>query len=727
MKLSCLPISLFPAILDGTLAPADWARMAEAVGLDGFDFSMLFLRRHTPDYLDGLRAELADVGLPLVMITTYPDFTHPDSVQRERELEYLRHDIALASALGASFVRITAGQAHPGVGVAEGIGWVLDAFRRAAAVAARFGVRLVFENHSKPAVWPHADFSHPTAVFLEIADAIRGTGIGINFDMANTLAYGDDPLPVLGRVMEQVLTVHVADTAVRGRLEPVPLGTGAVPMRALLGFLKGRGFDGWLCIAEASGLGRLGIERATRFVREAWAARTESELAGSLACVEERGWTATPVFVASCRSAAGRLDAAGYQMLREALSQQLAAGLPADAIILHLHGAAAAEGVDDPEGDLLAMVRSELKFTGRVAVSLDLHANVTRRMLEHADVITAYRTFPHIDLPETGRRVVTLALDATVRTCAAAKLGMLLPPTSARSDAGDFARMQMLARQAEAEAGIADVALLPVQPWMDIAELGATVLVTGHGEAPARVAQSLARNWYAHRHAYPHGLMTMAAILRQLQEKRRHPWVLVDTADATTGGSTGRSAYVLQALRPHAQSFCAPVLLQVVDPGTVDRAMAGETTFEVGDQEVSVQAARVRTAEGRYSPRGLSYRGIETSMNGAAVIEVGALRIVASREPTLGVTDPAFYECVGLDPDAALAVQAKSLSGWMSGYVDSTDQGLYVDGPGATSLDFAALSFRPPNDNLFPIVEPMEIPLRLWRAQEATGWETVTS
>jgi microcystin degradation protein MlrC len=445
-----------------------------------------------------------------------------------------------------------------------------------------------------------------------------------------------------------------------------------------------------------------------------WAVRGQGELTGSMAYLEERNWTAEPVFAASARASGGRLDADGYRTLRDTMYRALEAALPADAIILHLHGAACAVGVDDPEGDLLSMVRTELGFEGRVAVSLDLHGNVTRKMLAHADVITAFRTFPHTDQQATGRRAAALALQPDATTRAVAKLGMLLPPTATHDQAGDFARMQALARQAEEADDIDDVALLPVQPWLDIAELGSAVVVTGRSDGPARAARRLAEDWYAHRARYPDGLVSMAAILQTLAVKAHRPWILADTADAITGGSSGRSAYVLQALLPHADAFCAPILLQVVDPETVDRAEAGQTSFRIGDQKVPVQASRVRTAEGRYAPRGRSYRGIETSMRGAAVIETGKLQMVAAREPTLGVMDPAFYECVGLDPESALAVQVKSLTGWMSGYEGCANQGLYVDGPGATSLNFTALPFLPPNDRIYPLVDPDPPPLQIW-------------
>lgn len=249
MKLSCLPVSLFrenPPL-------EDWARLAKELGLDGFDLSVLQLRNRDPKFFH---------ELPVVMVTTYPDFTHPDAGQRAREMEKLREDIALASQVGAKYLRVTAGQAHSGV---DGLRWAVDSLRQAMELAG--DVTLVFENHSKPGVWQYPDFSHPTEIFLKIA---KETGIAINFDTANTLVYGDDPMPVLREVIDQVVTVHVADTAQAGKLAPVVIGTGVAPIREIFAALKAHGFDGWVCIEEASGTGRQGFESAVNYVRETW-------------------------------------------------------------------------------------------------------------------------------------------------------------------------------------------------------------------------------------------------------------------------------------------------------------------------------------------------------------------------------------------------------------------------------------------------------------------------
>lgn len=271
MKLSCLPVSFFADIQNGGMSIREWASCARAEGLDSIDLSAMLIKNHTPRYLRQLAEDLAAEHMPITMITTYPDFTHPDPRQREREMEYARHDVAVAGELQAKYLRILAGQAHPRTAIPDGIAWVVESFSRLDEMAARHRVMLLFENHSKPGAWAYTDFSHPTRIFLEIVRGIGDTGIRINFDTANTLVYGDDPMPVLEEVLDKVETVHAADTARKGELAPVPLGTGIVPFDGIFSRLKRSGFDGWICIEEASRTGRPGLAGAVQFVRKAWA------------------------------------------------------------------------------------------------------------------------------------------------------------------------------------------------------------------------------------------------------------------------------------------------------------------------------------------------------------------------------------------------------------------------------------------------------------------------
>ena len=270
MKLSCLPVSYFPQILAGHMGVADWAREGADAGLDAIDLSILFVKCRESSYLDRMRRDIEDAGTSVTMVTTYPDFTHPHLDERERQLATLEEDIAAAAHLGANLVRVTAGQAHPQTRREEGIAWAVDGLTRSLEAGRQHGVRLVYENHSKPGVWQHVDFSHPTDVFLDIVEGTEGTDLGINWDTANMLAYGHDPLPVLETVLHRVVSVHAADTSVRGELKPVLLGTGLVPFREMFSMLKRTGFDGWICMEEASQRGPAGVRAAAEFIRSAW-------------------------------------------------------------------------------------------------------------------------------------------------------------------------------------------------------------------------------------------------------------------------------------------------------------------------------------------------------------------------------------------------------------------------------------------------------------------------
>jgi microcystin degradation protein MlrC len=447
-----------------------------------------------------------------------------------------------------------------------------------------------------------------------------------------------------------------------------------------------------------------------------WAQTGDSQLAGSLVALDQAGCETVPVFVAQCGTPGGRLSAECYQSVRTTLRDALKQNLPADALLLHLHGAVCAVGEDDVEGALLAMIRDELGYTGPIIVSLDLHANVTPAMLQHADAITAYRTFPHMDFFATGERAAQLVLHPqdTVRTIAT--LAALIPPTATDHRHGHFAEILAQARELEEQPGIIDVSIFPVQPWMDIAGLATSVVVTStNAAAGAAAASQLADHWFAQRASWQTGLLTWPEIVQHLVQSAELPWLLVDTADATTGGSDGTSAEAIKHLWPLRNEFFGEVLLWVVDPAAVAAAQSGATRFQLGADKFPIGANVTFTGECRFQPRGKAYTGQPFSSGAAAVLSAGQLRIVVTEQGCL-CADPAFYECLGLNPAAALAVQVKSHMGWQAGYEVGPERGLRFDGPGCTTLNFARLPFTGPRRELFPLKDSPPNPVKLWQS-----------
>jgi len=270
VKLSCLPVSFYADFNAGRRTLADWFHFAVALGLDGADISVAHLHSLEPDYLDALRTQAKAAGVQIAMIVTYSDFTHPDAAARARQIDEVRAYIAAAQRLGTSFLRVTAGQAHPTVDRAEGIEWAVAGLTSCLDEAAAAGVTLLYENHTKGSVWTYNDFSQPADIFLEIVRRTQGSGLRLLYDTANTLATGDDPLAVLEQVKDRIAAVHVNDIQRAGHFEPVVVGQGVAPVRAIFRVLVQNGFDGWVSVEEASMTGADGFRQAIPRTEEMW-------------------------------------------------------------------------------------------------------------------------------------------------------------------------------------------------------------------------------------------------------------------------------------------------------------------------------------------------------------------------------------------------------------------------------------------------------------------------
>ena len=268
--LSVLPVSFFKDIESGKISITDWASMAKSIGISYIDIPYWAIRNHNPIYLCRLMKELELLGVSLGMIGTYSDFTNPDFMQRERELEYLKYDIALASQLGAGYLRITDGQKHPGVQKEQGIEWILEYFEKAEKAAEYFGLQLAFENHGHPGSWIFDDFSHSVDVFLEIAERIKGSRIGINFDNANATGCGVDAVTLLDKIYEQVVSVHLSDTSSNSTTVHTAVGSGVSPLMEVIAYLKKRDYRGWCSIEEDSGNGMDGIYQSVSCITQMW-------------------------------------------------------------------------------------------------------------------------------------------------------------------------------------------------------------------------------------------------------------------------------------------------------------------------------------------------------------------------------------------------------------------------------------------------------------------------
>lgn len=270
LKLSCVPVSFFKSLISGKLSFHELAGLCAKLGLSAIDLGVTLLGDQKKIRLIDIRYQIEEAGIRIAGIMAYPDFTNPDHIQRNKEMDILKHNLETAAILGAEFVRITAGQNHKGLSREKGIELAVNGILNAVELAKQYNIKLLYENHAKPSVWEYPDFNLPTDIFLEIFEDVKKSGIGVLFDTANPLVFGDDPFIVLNAVYNKVECVHISDIKNRGKQEMVVIGTGIVPIPDILSFLRRSNYTGWISIEEASFTGVEGLERAVSFVTGTW-------------------------------------------------------------------------------------------------------------------------------------------------------------------------------------------------------------------------------------------------------------------------------------------------------------------------------------------------------------------------------------------------------------------------------------------------------------------------
>jgi microcystin degradation protein MlrC len=337
----------------------------------------------------------------------------------------------------------------------------------------------------------------------------------------------------------------------------------------------------------------------------------------------------------------------------------------ADALLLAMHGAQTAEGEDDVEGCVLSIVRKVLGRERPVVMSLDLHANVTRRMVELSDAVVGYHTYPHVDMFETGQKAARLMLRILKGECrptmAFRKLPLIVPAENSQTHRGPMAKLIQSAQALQAGGKVEAVSIFPVQPWMDIAEMGCAVVAVTNDNAKAaqKHADALAARLWNNKKAYEVKLHSVPDALAAAEKIKGGPVVIAESSDSTGSGSPGDSTGVLKHLVK--ADLSGPAAIFLVDPAAVAKvaeAGVGATVkMSVGgafdkknSRPVPVTAYVKLISDGRWTARARGYNtGITTSMGRSAVVEVGRVQILIAERSSMTV-DPELFRSHGLTP-----------------------------------------------------------------------------
>jgi microcystin degradation protein MlrC len=419
-----------------------------------------------------------------------------------------------------------------------------------------------------------------------------------------------------------------------------------------------------------------------------------------------RAWPERPELVGLVRLPAwpaGIVTAETFDWILSEFVSAVRGALPLDGVLLALHGAMVAEEHPDVEGEVLAAVR-ELVGSVPIVATLDLHANVTQRMVDAADALVLFHTAPHIDVFETGQRAAAvlrrIVIDRARPLTAFHKLPMVVPAERANTQdpASVSFGFRLRLQELERSPGILAAGLATVQPWLDVPELGSAVVVVADGspETAQSACRELAGEVWRRRREYLPVSTPVAEAVREAHADRDGLVVLSDSADATTSGAPGDSTWVLKELLNY--DWPNGAFVPIVAPEVVERAGAlGEgaklRTMIGGVRDfrfstpIEIEANVERLFRAEFVLSGHLAKNLPVDMGQSAVLHCGDVHLFVTSNSGPHFA-PEFFRSAGFDPFAASVLVAKSPCGFRAAYAARATRIIVVRAPGCAPADF---------------------------------------
>ena len=253
--------------VDGSMRLSEWIDMACTLDIDGLEWYAGFLEMKIEKNWKVLRCQVEDKGKQIPMLCCSPDFTHPDKSFRDNEISKQKNWIDMIHELGGSYCRVLSGQRRPGLSVDEGVEFAAQSIEACLSYAAQKNIILILENHYKDDFWEYPEFAQKMNVFCQLVKRIDHPNFGVNYDPSNTYLAGENPIELLRRVSDRVVTMHASDRYLNEgtiedlrkeesglgyakRLSHGEIGKGLNDYDAIFAELKGVGFDGWISIED---------------------------------------------------------------------------------------------------------------------------------------------------------------------------------------------------------------------------------------------------------------------------------------------------------------------------------------------------------------------------------------------------------------------------------------------------------------------------------------------
>jgi microcystin degradation protein MlrC len=429
-------------------------------------------------------------------------------------------------------------------------------------------------------------------------------------------------------------------------------------------------------------------------------------ISGGIEVLAAHGHTLVPlVWAAATPSAQVTEDA--YERIVGMMLDDLKSAGPLDGIFLDLHGAMVTEHLDDGEGELLRRVRGIVGRAMPLVASLDLHANVTQQMLDLADVMVAYREYPHIDMADTGKRA------AEVLHCLVSGEGkpvklleqlpflIPLPWQCTMTEPGRAVYRDL--KQIERQTGVL-LSFTPGFPAADFPDCGGAIL--GYGDDPGRTRTAVRTLTQAisEREGEFAGKIydADAGVAEALRHPLGKPVVLADTQDNPGAGGSSDTVGVLEALlRAQAPDTALAVMWDPASAAAAHAAGKGATialalggkSGAPGQRPFHGSFVVEALGTGEFLGTGPMYGGSRMKLGPMALLRIGGVRVVTATHK-VQAADQAIFRHLGVEPTVARILALKSSVHFRADFAPIAQDILVVKAPGAMLADPVDFPFK---------------------------------
>lgn len=409
-------------------------------------------------------------------------------------------------------------------------------------------------------------------------------------------------------------------------------------------------------------------------------------------------------------SPSGYVTRDAYERISSLILEGLRQALPLDGVYLDLHGAMVAEHLDDGEGELLSRVRQLVGPTIPIVASLDLHANVTRAMIAHADHLICYRTYPHLDMAETGQRAAQLLdrrLHGIPRPYVALRsIPYLISLCWQSTDIEPSNSLYQRLHDLESVEPSINLSFATGFPAADFPECAPTVWAYGDTQADADAAANAMERAVLNAEVDFDGKILTAdeAVKLAIAFTRDspRPVIIADVQDNPGAGGSSDTTGVLRALLRHQVSNAAVGL--IVDPAaalaahhvgegqTVRLSLGGHSGIP-DDEPLEADYLVERISDGKFDTHGAFYRGFHMDLGPSACLRLGGIRIVVASDK-VQMADQEMFRFVGIEPQEQAILVLKSSAHFRADFTQIAQATLICASPGSMLMDAAQQPWR---------------------------------